>query len=177
MNMAVLRPSTMEREAFIAAFGDIFEHTPEIAAAAFDAGLTEAADTAEGLHKAMLAALRRFPGTAKEKLILAHPDLAGRLAQAKKLTADSAKEQGSAGLDQLTDEERDQFTTLNHAYRMRFDFPFIMAVKGKTKAEILRAFEERLDNDGEEEFARALREIETIALLRLKDRLPSASNG
>jgi OHCU decarboxylase len=175
--MSGTKPSTMTREAFLSAFGDVFEHTPEIAAATFDAGLTAAADTAKGLHTAMLAALRKFSADAKERLILAHPDLAGRLARAGKLTADSSKEQASAGLDQLTDEERDQFSSLNHAYKMRFDIPFIMAIKGRTKAEILAAFEERLDNDGMQEFGRALAEIEKIALLRLRDRLPLAATG
>ncbi len=171
------KPTDMSRDEFVASFGDIFERTPRIAETAFDNGLNEEANTAQGLHKAMLAVLKKMSGDAKEKLINAHPDLAGRLAQAKKLTADSAREQGSAGLDQLTEEEISRFSSLNHAYRMRFDIPFIMAVKGKTKAEILAAFEERLNNDGMEEFGRALAEIERIALLRLRDRLPSASNG
>jgi OHCU decarboxylase len=165
------KPSEMNRSEFVAAFGDIFEHTPGIAEATFDNGIGAAEDSAEGLHKAMLAALRKMPGIAKENLINAHPDLAGRLALAKQLTPDSAKEQGSAGLDALTDEERVRFQTLNHSYRMRFDFPFIMAVRGKTKDEILAAFEARLNNDGEQEFGRALAEIERIALFRLRDRL------
>jgi OHCU decarboxylase len=171
------KPSAMTREEFVAAFGDIFENTPQIAAAAFDNGVGEAADTAEGLHAAMLAVMKRMSSEAKERLINAHPDLAGRLAQAKRLTPDSAKEQNSAGLDALSDAERDRFSSLNHAYRMRFDFPFIMAVRGRSKAEILAAFEQRLENDGMEEFGRALAEIETIALLRLRDRLPSQAAG
>jgi OHCU decarboxylase len=170
-----LQPTTLSREAFIAAFGDVFEHHPQIAAAAFDKGLLPEADTAEGLHAAMLAVLRRLSSEQKEKLILAHPDLGGRLAQAKQLSADSSNEQGSAGLDQLSEAELTEFSALNHAYRMRFDFPFIMAVRGRTKAEILAAFKQRMDNDGMEEFGRALQEIEAIALLRLRDRLPSAS--
>jgi OHCU decarboxylase len=167
------RPTEMSRSDFIATFGDIFEHTPEIAETAFDTGLDETANTAEGLHAAMVAAMRMLSDGAKEKLIKAHPDLAGRLAIAKQLTADSAREQGSAGLDTLTSAERESFTALNHAYQMRFRMPFIMAVKGRSKAEILKAFEERMQNDGAEEFARALSEIERIALLRLRDRLPA----
>ncbi len=119
----------MSRALFLELFGDVFEHTPQIAAGAYDAGLTTAQDTAEGLHAAMLEVLKKLPPPAKEKLINAHPDLAGRLALAKRLTADSNKEQASAGLDQLTEDELERFTTLNHQYRMRFDFPFIMAVK------------------------------------------------
>lgn len=171
------KPSEMNRDEFIAAFGDIFEHSPHIAAATFDKGIGAKENAAEGLHKALVAVLRKLSADEKETLIKAHPDLAGRLALAKKLTPDSSKEQSSAGLDQLTDDEREQFSDLNHAYKMRFDFPFIMAVKGKTKAQILAAFEARLENDGMEEFGTALDEIETIALLRLRDRLPSAAGG
>jgi OHCU decarboxylase len=106
-------------------------------------------------------------------LIDAHPDLAGRLARAGRLTADSSKEQAGAGLDRLTDDERARFTTLNEAYQARFGFPFIMAVKGRSKAEILAAFERRLANDAATEQEAALAQIERIALLRLKDLLPS----
>ena len=106
-------------------------------------------------------------------MLNAHPDLAGKLAAAKRLTAESAKEQASAGLDALTDEERELFSKLNAAYVTTFGFPFIIAVKGKTKDEILAAFETRIGNDRATEFDTACREVERIALLRLKDMLPS----
>jgi OHCU decarboxylase len=109
---------------------------------------------------------------AQRKLVDAHPDLAGKLAQARALTADSAGEQAGAGLDRLTDEERARFTALNESYRARFGFPFIMAVKGKTKGEILAAFERRLQHDDSGEFVTALAEIDRIAALRLKEILP-----
>jgi OHCU decarboxylase len=108
----------------------------------------------------------------KRALICAHPDLAGRLALAKQLTEDSAKEQGSAGLDKLTPAELARFTQLNDAYKARFGFPFIMAVKGATKDQILAGFERRIDHDADAEFAEALTQIEKIAALRLSDRLP-----
>ena len=113
-------------------------------------------------------------GTAEQKraLIEAHPDLAGKLALAKSLTADSTREQASAGLDRLTPEELRQFTELNDAYRARFGFPFIMAVKGQSKADILAAFRARLANDADAERTAALAEIDRIAALRLKDILP-----
>jgi OHCU decarboxylase len=88
------------------------------------------------------------------------------------MTADSTTEQGSAGLDRLTANELRRFTTLNDAYKARFGFPFILAVKGRTKDEIIASFETRLKHDAEAEFAEALRQIERITLLRLKDRLP-----
>jgi OHCU decarboxylase len=120
----------------------------------------------------MVAALRAGTAAQQRALIQAHPDLAGRLARAGRLTAESAKEQASAGQDLLTDAERARFTDLNEAYKAKFGLPFILAVKGRTKAEILAAFERRLANDPAAEFATALAEIEKIALLRLKEMLP-----
>ncbi len=169
----MMRPTQMDRAAFVAAFGDVFEHSAWIAEGAFDAGLPPDADSASGLHRAMVAQLRPAPREAKLALIRAHPDLAGRLAAAGRLTADSAREQASAGLDMLTDAERERFTALNGAYTTRFGFPFILAVKGRSKAEILEAFERRVAHDAETEFETALAEIERIALLRLSDRLPA----
>ncbi|GAB4363979.1 MAG: hypothetical protein Kow00114_20350 [Kiloniellaceae bacterium] len=163
---------TEDRAAFVARFGGVFEHSPWIAEAAWDAGLPELPWTPEGLHAAMAAAMRAGSEAQQRALIAAHPDLAGRLAQAGRLTAESTKEQASAGLDLLSDAERARFTELNEAYKATFGMPFIMAVKGRTKDEILAAFERRLVNDAAAEFATALAEIEKIALLRLKDLLP-----
>ncbi len=105
-------------------------------------------------------------------MLNAHPDLAGKLARAKRLTPESAKEQASAGLDALTDQERELFSKLNAAYVTTFGFPFIIAVKGKTKEEILAEFETRIGNSRGVEFATACKQVERIALLRLKDMLP-----
>ena len=129
-----VRPSEMDRSDFVASFGEVFEHSPWIAEAAFDRGLPADADSAAGLHRALCAVLRAAPQARQRALIDAHPDLAGRLARAGRLTASSSKEQASAGLDQLTDEERARFTALNDAYQARFGFPFVMAVKGRSKA-------------------------------------------
>ena len=107
--------------------------------------------------------------SAKLALIRAHPDLAGRLAIAGELTAASTSEQASAGLDHCTPEELARFQDLNQAYKARFDFPFIMAVKNRSRQEILAAFEARLANSPEQEFDTALAEIHKIALLRLLD--------
>jgi OHCU decarboxylase len=170
-----LKPSTMSKALFVERYGDVFEHSPWIAERAHEAGLTTAQDTAEGLHAAMVHVLSEASREAKLALIRAHPDLAGRLKLAD-LTADSRSEQSSAGLDSLTEEERDWFLTLNDAYKEKFAFPFIMAVKGRSKQEILAAFEERLEHDPEQEFDRAVVQIELIALLRLKERLPSLAD-
>jgi OHCU decarboxylase len=166
------KPSRMGRALFVERFGGVYEHSPWVAETAFDAGLGPAADQASGLAAAMAAAMQRGGDEAKRALISAHPDLAGRLAAAKTLTPESASEQAGAGLDHLTPDERTEFTALNDAYRARFGFPFIMAVKGKTKADILGAFDKRLGNEAKEEFETALAEIDKIAALRLKDLLP-----
>jgi 2-oxo-4-hydroxy-4-carboxy-5-ureidoimidazoline decarboxylase len=160
---------TLSRDDFIARFGGIFEHSAWVAEGAYDRGLGPESDTPEGLHADMAAVMRAAPKNKQLALINSHPDLAGKLHAAGRLTADSTKEQSSAGLDMLTDEERARFTELNDAYKARFGFPFILAVKGRTKAEILASFETRLHHTPEEEFATALAQIEKIALLRLKD--------
>jgi OHCU decarboxylase len=167
----MIETATDERTAFVARYGGVFEHSPWIAEAAFDAGIP-APLTAEKVHAHMAAAMRAGSDARKQALIDAHPDLAGRLAQAGRLTAESTKEQSSAGLDLLSDAERARFTELNEHYKARFGMPFIMAVKGRGKDEILAAFQRRLQNDRDTEFDTALAEIEKIALLRLKEMLP-----
>jgi OHCU decarboxylase len=168
---ADLTPSRMGRALFLELFGDVFEHSPWIAEGAHAAGLSPAHDTAEGLHGAFAQVLRAAGREKKVALIRAHPDLAGRLALAD-MTADSQGEQSAAGLDRLSPEERDRFLALNDRYKDKFGFPFIMAVKGRSKEDILAAFAERLGHEPDEEFERALAETERIALLRLKERLP-----
>jgi OHCU decarboxylase len=106
-------------------------------------------------------------------VLRAHPDLAGKLAAAKRLTEASTVEQASAGLDALTDDERQQFSALNAAYVEKFGFPFIIAVRDNTKATILEAMKQRVGNDRETEFATACRQVERIAELRLCAMLPS----
>lgn len=167
-----LRPTAMDRASFVAAFGHVYEHSPWIAEAAFDRGLPPNADTPDGLHRALMAELRPADEQRKLDLLNAHPDLAGRLAAAGRLTADSTREQAGAGLDQLTDAERERFTELNDAYKAKFGFPFIMAIKGRAKDEIVAAFERRLGHDRAAELATALAEVDKIALLRLRDLLP-----
>jgi OHCU decarboxylase len=171
-----LRPSTMGRGVFVELYGDVFERSPWVAEAAYLAGLSPAQDTAEGLNSAMMQAISGASRDRKLALIRAHPDLAGRLVPSE-LTPESRGEQASAGLGDLGEEERSRFLELNDAYRRKFDFPFILAVKGRSKEDILSAFEERLDHDQDQEFETALSEIGTIGLLRLRDRLPSGSGA
>jgi len=160
-------PSQMDRASFVAAFGSIFEHSPWIAERAFDGELAPANDTAVGLHFALRSQFRMASDAERLAVLRAHPDLAGKLAAAKRLTADSTAEQASAGLDALTDDERARFTTMNDAYTQKFGFPFIIAVRDNTKATILEAFQRRLDSTPEVEFVTACAQVERIARLRL----------
>jgi len=160
-------PSRLSREEFLAVFGGVYEHSPWIAERVYDAGLTAAHDHLNGLHAAMAAVVDAAGPECKLALLRAHPDLAGRHAIQGALTADSTAEQASAGLDQCTPEEFARFRRLNEAYRAKFGFPFILAVKGRRRAEILEEFERRLQNDPAQEFATALAEVHKIARLRL----------
>ncbi len=174
MKDQIHRPSEMDRAEFISNYGGIFEHSEWIAQKAFDAELGPAHDTAGGLHAAMCYHFRDASDEQRLGVLNAHPDLAGKLAAAKRLTAESTSEQASAGLDALTDEERAKFTELNEAYTTKFGFPFIIAVKGLNKEQILEAFETRIANQKEEEFSTACKQVERIARLRLNDVLPSS---
>jgi OHCU decarboxylase len=165
------RPSQMERADFVARFGGIFEHSPWIAERAWALELGPAHDSAVGLHNALARMFRSATEAERLGVLTAHPDLAGKLAAAKRLTAESTAEQASAGLDALTDAERARFTELNTAYVARHGFPFIIAVRDNTKASILAAFETRLNNDRATEFATACAQVERIARLRLEDML------
>ncbi|ATF19412.1 allantoinase PuuE [Phaeobacter gallaeciensis] len=165
-------PSQMTRARFVEAYGGIFEHSPWIADRAHDLELGPAHDRAAGLHNALCRMFRSASEEERLGVLTAHPDLAGKLAAAKRLTAESTNEQASAGLDALTDAERTRFTQLNTAYVEKHGFPFIIAVRDHDKASILAAFERRIDHDRVCEFAEACRQVERIAEFRLKDLLP-----
>ena len=166
-----LCPSQMTKQDFVSAFGGVFEHSAWIAEAAFEQELGPAHDTPDGLHSALCCIFRQASDDKKRAVLDAHPDLAGKLAAAGRLTAESASEQASAGLDMLTDAERSQFTQLNDQYKAKFGHPFIIAVRGLNKVDILAAFTRRIENDQAAELTTACREVEKIARLRLTDLL------
>ena len=166
--VARVRPSEMDQSTFVETFGGIYEHSPWIAERAFRLELGPAHDSAVGLHNALARVFRSAARDQRLEVLLAHPDLAGKLAAAKRLTADSSAEQASAGLDALTDDERNVFQQANAAYRAKHGFPFIIAVRDHDKTGILRAFEQRIANDSETEFATACAQVERIAMLRLE---------
>ncbi|PWE31433.1 polysaccharide deacetylase [Maritimibacter sp. 55A14] len=168
-----MRPAAMDRDAFVDRFGGVFEHSPWVAEDAHALELGPAHDTAAGLAHAMARAFRAAGHAKRLDVLRAHPDLAGKLAQARRLTAASSAEQAGAGLDALTDAERAEFSRLNDAYQRKFGFPFIVAVRDYSKASILASFRRRLENDAETEFDEACRQVERIAELRLSEMLPA----
>ncbi len=164
-----LRPSQMSKADFVDAFGGIFEHSSWIADRAYDLGLGPTHDGAVGVHSALCRMFRSASHEERHGVLTAHPDLAGKLAAAGTLTAESTSEQAGAGLDALTDEERMMFQGLNEQYVEKHGFPFIIAVRDHTKASIMAAFHTRIDHDTDTEFATACRQVERIAEFRLTD--------
>jgi len=163
----------MDRDSFVREFGGVFEHSPWIAEGAHALELGPTHDTATGVHAALVRVFRSADDDDRLGVLTAHPDLAGKLAEAKRLTPGSAAEQASVGLDTLTDEERAVFIELNTAYTRRFGFPFIIAVRDNTKASILEAFKNRIGNDRDTQFTEACRQVERIAELRLEEKFAS----
>ena len=151
---------TGDREAFVATYGPLFEHSPWVAEDAYANGpYPDHAAVLQGLTAAMLAA----PRERQVELVRAHPELAGKVA-----TVDSEREQSSAGLDRLSREEYETLTSANAAYREKFGFPFVICVRDHDKASILAAAQERVRNDPEAELRTALAEIARIAHHRLE---------
>ena len=164
MEMPEPGPSGLSREAFIARFGGIYEHSAWVAEAVFDAG---APDAAAALAGPMAQVVETAGPTRQLALLRAHPELAGKLAVGGELTADSRSEQASARLDQCSPEEFARFTELNSQYLEKFGFPFIIAVRGLQRAGIMAAFEQRIGNSAQTEFRTALDQVHKIARLRL----------
>jgi len=163
-----MNPTRLSREQFIARFGGVYEHSPHFAAAVWDAGA--ATGPAEALYDAFRRAVEDSGENAQLALVRAHPDLANRVAMSK----ESTNEQIGAGLDACTTEEFNEFQRLNDEYKRKFDFPFIMAVRGLDRAHILATFRNRLKGARDDELRMALDQIHRIAALRLNDILTGA---
>jgi 2-oxo-4-hydroxy-4-carboxy-5-ureidoimidazoline decarboxylase len=154
----------LSKEKFVDSLGAIYEHSPWIAAGAWD---LKPFSSLEDLGNKLNDTLRAAEPEARLELIKAHPDLAGRLARAGQLTSESTEEQKSAGLDRLTAEEAADFDRLNSAYLAKFGFPFVICARLNDRQAILQAFRGRLTNDRSQELEAALAEIHKIAGLRL----------
>ena len=164
MNLATL--NTLSPEAFTEALATIFEHSPWVPEGVV---LKRPFNSVESLHAAMVEIVDNAGLDKHLDLIRAHPDLAGKAALAGNLTVESTSEQKSAGLDKLTEQEFNKFHKLNDTYKAKFDFPFILAVRGHDKHYILASFESRLLNSPESEKTEALAQIARIAYFRLND--------
>lgn len=155
-------------EEFGAALAGIWEHS---------AWIVESAEpmrpfaNRDALMNAMASAMKAAGEPRQLALLCAHPDLAGKLAQAQALTVESTREQASVGLDRLSAGEFASFTAWNTAYRERFGFPFIICVRDNTKATIREAFARRLEHSRGVEMETALDEVRKIAEYRLRDRV------
>ena len=155
----------LSQSEFVKVFANIFENASWIAKDVYnEKPFKDFADLSQKM-------LSIFSTTTKEnqlKILRAHPDLADKT-KIGSLTPDSKKEQSNAGLDQCSEEEFNEFKNLNNEYKKKFGFPFIYAVKGKEKKEILSNFRQRSLNDINVEFIEAKKQVKTIASLRLNE--------
>jgi OHCU decarboxylase len=158
-----MRPSALTRDAFVARFGPVYEGSLWVAEAVWPAAERGALDDREALARAMREAVDDAPRERRLALIRAHPQLAA----ASPMAPASVEEQRGAGLDQCSAEELAAFRSLNAAYLARFGHPFVIAVAGLSRSDILAAFSARLENDAEAEFATAMKQIHRIAGFRL----------
>ena len=160
-----MKPSRLTHGEFLSRFGPVYEASPWVAEGVWPAAEEGALDDPAALAEAMRAEVDAAPHEMQLALIRAHPELASRARMADA----SVREQSGAGLDQCSPAEFEAFQRLNAAYNTRFGFPFIVAVKGLSRGDILAAFEARLANDPQTEFAAALAQIHRIAGFRLAD--------
>lgn len=160
-------PSRMTEAAFVARFGAVYEHSAWIAENAWRHGLGSAEDSVAGLARALANEVETADASRQLQLIRAHPDLGGKAALAGTLTSASAREQAGAGLDACTAEQFERLQHLNSAYVAKFKFPFILAVTGMHRDDIIESMAQRLANDAAGERRRALDEIHRIAWFRL----------
>ena len=158
----------MEREEIIDLLKSIYEHSQWVPERLLSENINEI-QTKEELQLMMKKIVDNSSETEKLNLINAHPELGKKLKKKEKLTKFSENEQKSAGLDQCTDKEFEILTNLNNEYRLKFKFPFIIAVKGLNKNQIIDNMQKRVFNSKTEEFETAISEIHKIAGLRIKD--------
>ena len=165
---AIAQINQMSQEEFTKALGEIWEDTPEIAQQSWQA---KPFANVESLYQEMVAVVNKMNDEEQLALIKAHPDLGSKA----KMAEASVQEQAGVGLDRLSEAEYQRFQTLNQAYKDKFGFPFIVAVKYHTKETILEAFETRLENNLDQEKQQALTEISKIARIRLDSLVNSDS--
>ncbi len=165
-----IEPYGLTKGEFVKTFGNIFEHSSWIVERAYERGQNPSMKSPEALHSFLCFEFRMANDKEKLKVLKAHPDLAlDNNKLSKKLTNSSRMEQSRAGLTTLSDIQQEEFNQLNYQYKKKFKHPFIVAVKGKTKAQIIREFKSRLSNAKAEEFTIACGEVEKIASFRIRE--------
>lgn len=165
--MTAINLEQLSHTAFLARYGGLYEHSPWIADLAWQTLQSEKTVTVDALRDRLKRIVDNSSHEQKLELLRAHPELAGKAAIDGELTAESTGEQASARLDLCSKEEFDQFQSLNTQYNEKFGFPFILAVRGRNRAEILAAFRQRVNNTESDEFDTALAQVHQIASLRL----------
>ncbi len=160
----------LDQAAFVEAVGWVFEHSPWVAERTWRHGPFASLD---GLHRTMKSEVEAAALEEQLALLQAHPDLGSRA----KMSSGSIAEQSTAGLDRLTAEEYSRFQELNAAYKHKFGFPFLFAVRGSNKLQILEALGRRLGSSAEEEFRIALQQVYLIAGFRLHDVIDNHQEG
>ncbi|MEL0624125.1 2-oxo-4-hydroxy-4-carboxy-5-ureidoimidazoline decarboxylase [Marinomonas arenicola] len=168
------KPSALNEHEFIQHYKDIYEHSSWVANAAWQhiqrCPRVADFDRRSALQALLYEIVESRDYEVKLALLRSHPDLAGKAALSGELTPSSTSEQAGVGLDQCTPAELARFTEYNNAYKAAFDFPFIMAVKGATKAQVLSAFESRINNNASQEFQTAMSQVHKIAAFRLAEK-------
>lgn len=164
MGLSIDDINSRSEQEFVDLLGAIFEHSPWVPELVY--GKRPFADRA-ALHREMVDAMRHAPELQRMALLCSHPELAGREAEAGKLTDASQREQAGAGLNHCSADELRKIQSLNQAYRDKFEFPFIIAVTGLDQQQIIAAMERRLANSSSDEFDSALGEVEKIARIRI----------
>jgi len=158
--MTIDAVNRLDRQAFVEAFGWIFEHSPWVAERAWE---ERPFRDLRALLGSMVRQVERASAAEQMALLRAHPDLGTTV----KVSEASGAEQAGAGLDQLTAEESELITELNNDYKKKFGFPFLYAVKGSNKDDVIVALIARFDSDPEDEYSEALRQVYQIAGFRL----------
>jgi OHCU decarboxylase len=166
----VILPSAIasSRDAFMSAVGSIFEESPWVAEVAWQTGIVAMEANFGELAAAMRQAVDAAPEPDQLALLRTHPELASKAALAGELTPSSTSEQRGAGLDQCSSEELAQIREFNDIYRDRFGFPFIIAVTGLTRSDIITALHKRCSSDPATERSEAMRQVHKIAQIRLR---------
>ena len=152
----------LNKSDFLSIFGNVFEKTESVAQEAFE---TKPFKDFEDIINKMLTIYENYKKDKILEILNAHPELA----VAKKMTSESISEQASAKLNECSNDEYEEFKKLNIEYKRKFNFPFIIAVKGKDKYEILKNFRQRILNDVESEFLEAKKQVKKIATFRLNE--------